>query len=159
MSLDNDISLLSGVPLFSELNAEQVRLLAFSAAHRELGPDETLFREGDDAQAGYIVARGEIVMSRGEGDDRKILATCDTGCLIGEIALFINTKRPATATATRMTDVMEINRALMTRMLNEYPHVALRLRVALSERLAATVSELGRVQSALGKIEWGGPPR
>ena len=159
MSLDNDISLLSGVALFSELNAEQVRLLAFSAAHRELGPDESLFLEGDDAQAGYIVVRGEIVLSRGEGDERKILATCDTGCLIGEIALFINTKRPASATATRMTDVMEINRALMTRMLNEYPHVALRLRAALSERLTATVTELGRVKSALDRIEWAGPAR
>jgi CRP-like cAMP-binding protein len=153
MSLDNDISLLSRVPLFSELNAEQLRLLAFSAVHRELDPDETLFREGEEAFSGYIVSRGEIAMSSGEGDDKKILATCDTGCLIGEIALFIKTKRPASATATRFSDVMEINRALMTRMLNEYPHVAVRLRVTLSERLVATVSDLGRVKTALDRID------
>jgi hypothetical protein len=48
---------------------------------------------------------------------------------------------------------MEINRALMTRMLNEYPHVALRLRAALTERLTATVSELGRVKQALNRID------
>lgn len=153
MSLDNDIALLARVPLFSELNAEQLRLLAFSAVHRELDAEENLFREGDDAVAGYIVARGEIAMSTGEGSDKKILTTCDTGCLIGEIALFVKTKRPASATATRFSDVMEINRALMTRMLNEYPHVALRLRATLSERLLATVSELGRVKTALDKIE------
>jgi CRP-like cAMP-binding protein len=156
MSLDNDISLLSSVPIFSELNAEQLRLLAFSAAHRELGADENLFREGDDALAGYIVVSGEIVMSRGESDDKNIIATCEVGSLIGEIALFIETKRPASASATRHTDVMEINRALMTRMLNEYPHVALRLRMALTERLTATVSELGRVRSALVKIDQSG---
>ncbi len=153
MSLDNDISLLSGVAIFSELNAEQLRLLAFSAAHRGLDADETLFRKGEDALAGYIVVSGEIVMSYGEGNDKTIVATCEAGCLIGEIALFIETKRPATATATRASDVMEINRALMTRMLNEYPHVALRLRIALSERLTATVSELGRVRSALVRID------
>jgi CRP-like cAMP-binding protein len=153
MSLDSDIALLSRVPLFSELNSEQVRLLAFSAVHRELRADEILFREGDDALSGYIVASGEIVMSRGEGRTKKTLAKCEPGSLIGEIALFIENKRPATAAASRLTDVMEINRALMTRMLNEYPHVALRLRAALTERLTATVSELGRVKQALNRID------
>jgi CRP-like cAMP-binding protein len=153
MSLDSDIALLSRVPLFSELNSEQVRLLAFSALHRELRVDEVLFHEGSEAFSGYIVASGEIVMSRGEGKAKKTLATCEPGSLIGEIALFIATKRPATATATRLTDVIEINRALMTRMLNEYPHVALRLRAALTERLTATVSELGRVRQALKQID------
>jgi CRP-like cAMP-binding protein len=153
MSLDSDIALLSRVPLFSELNSEQVRLLAFSAVRRELRVDEVLFREGQEAHSGYIVANGEIVMTRGEGSTKKTLATCEPGSLIGEIALFIETKRPATATATRLTDVMEINRALMTRMLNEYPHVALRLRATLTERLTATVSELGRVKQALHRID------
>ena len=152
MSLDSDISLLSGVPLFGELNAEQVRLLAFSAVHRELRTDDVLFREGEEATSGFIVASGEIVMSRGEGKARKTLATCEPGCLIGEIALFIKTTRPATATASRMSDVMEINRALIVRMLNEYPHVALRLRAAMTERLTATVTELGRVKQALDRI-------
>jgi CRP-like cAMP-binding protein len=153
MSLDSDISLLSRVPLFSELNAEQVRLLAFSAAHRELRVDEVLFRQGEDATSGFIVASGEIALSHGDGKARKTLASCEAGCLVGEIALFIETKRPATATATRLTDVIEINRALISRMLNEYPHVALRLRAVLAERLTATVSELGRVKQALDQID------
>jgi CRP-like cAMP-binding protein len=151
MSLDSDISLLSRIALFHELSAEQLRLLAFSAVHREIRVDEVLFREGDEAASGFIVASGEVVLSRGEGKDKKVLATCDPGCLIGEIALFIKTTRPATATASRLSDVMEINRALVTRMLNEYPHVALRLRAALAERLTATVTELGKVRQALDR--------
>jgi len=151
MSLDSDISLLSRISLFSELNAEQVRLLAFSAVHREFRVDEALFREGEEAPSGFVVTSGEVVMSRGEGKQKKILATCEPGCLIGEIALFINTKRPATAIATRLSDVMEINRSQVVRMLNEYPHVALRLRAALTERLGATMTELGRVKLALDR--------
>lgn len=157
MSLDSDISLLSRIPLFSELNVEQLRLLAFSALHREIRPDEVLFREGEDAQAGFIVVSGEIQLTRGEGKDKKVLATCEAGCLIGETALFIDTKRPAMAVAARLTDVIEINRALVTRMLNEYPQVALRLRAALAERLSATVTELGRIRQALDRV--GQPPR
>jgi CRP-like cAMP-binding protein len=152
MSLDSDISLLSRIALFGELSAEQLRLLAFSAVHREIRVDEVLFKEGDEAASGFIVASGEIVLSHGEGKDKKVLATCEAGCLIGELALFVKTRRPATATASGLTDVMEINRALVTRMLNEYPHVALRLRAALAERLTATVAELGRVRQALDRI-------
>lgn len=158
MSLDSDISLLSRIALFSELNAEQLRLLAFSAVHREIRPDEVLFREGEDAQAGFIVASGEIQLTRGEGKDKKVLAICEAGCLIGETALFIDTKRPATAVAARLTDVIEISRALVTRMLNEYPQVALRLRAALAERLSATVTELGEIRQALDRVGQG-PPR
>lgn len=152
MSLDGDISLLSRIALFSELSAEQLRLLAFSAVHREVRPDEILFKEGDTANSGYILADGEIVLTRGRGENKKVLATCEPGCLIGEIALFVSTKRPATATASRLSDVMEVNRTLFTRMLNEYPQVALRLRATLANRLSATVTELGKVKQTLDRI-------
>jgi CRP-like cAMP-binding protein len=153
MSLDSDISLLSQIALFRELSAEQLRLLAFSAIHREIRPDDILFREGDVAESGFIVTNGEIVMTRGEGDKKKVLATCEPGCLIGELALFISTKRPATATAGRLSVVMEINRSLVMRMLNEYPQVALRLRSALADRLTATVYELSEIKQAFDRTE------
>jgi hypothetical protein len=47
----------------------------------------------------------------------------------------------------------------MTRMLNEYPHVALRLRAVLAERLTATVAELDHVKTALARIDHSRPRR
>jgi len=149
MSLDNDILLLSRIPIFQFLNTEQVRLLAFSAIHRELRADEVLFREGESAASGFVVASGEIVLSRGR--KKEIVARCEPGSLIGESALFVTTKRPATARASRLSDVMEINRSLVTRMLNEYPQLAVRMRAELAGRLAATISDLGKVSNALAK--------
>ena len=73
--------------------------------------------------------------------------------LIGEIALFVETRRPATATAMMASEVLEVDRKLIIRMLNEYPHVALRLRATLAERLTATVAELGKVREALNEID------
>jgi len=153
MSLDRDMSLLSRIPLFGELSTEQVRLLAFSAVRLELSPGQVLFREGAKAQSGYIVSFGGLELTTGEGPAKKILAMCESGCLIGEIALFVETRRPATATAVVSTEVLEIDRKLVIRMLDEYPHVALRLRATLSERLTATVGELGKVRSALQAID------
>jgi CRP-like cAMP-binding protein len=66
--------------------------------------------------------------------------------------LFAEMRRPATAIATRPTDVIEINRALMARMLNEFPELAIRLRAFLAGRLSATVSELRKVAQAMNRI-------
>ena len=153
MSLDGDISLLSRVALFSELNTEQLRLLAFSAVRLELAAGQVLFREGSKALSGYIVAAGGIELSVREDEERKVVAACEPGCLIGEIALFVETRRPATATAMLASEVLEVDRKLVTRMLNEYPHVALRFRAQLADRLTATIGELGKVRKALNEID------
>jgi CRP-like cAMP-binding protein len=155
MSLDRDMALLSKVPLFSELGNEHLRLLAFSAVRTELLVDQMLFREGSPATSGYVVASGELEMSTGQGRHRQAIGKCEPGSLIGEIALFVETRRPATATAVKHSEVLEINRAMVVRMLNEYPHVALRLRATLAERLRVTVGELNRVRQSLSRIDQG----
>ena len=133
MSLDRDIAMLSRVPLFTELTTEQLRLLAFSAVRLELQPGQMLFRQNAVAQSGYIVVFGGIELSVGDGTGKRVLTTCEAGSLIGEIALFIETVRPATATAIVSSEVLEIDRKLVRRMLNEYPHVALRLRATVAD--------------------------
>jgi hypothetical protein len=44
-------------------------------------------------------------------------------------------------------------------MLNEYPHVAVRLRATLADRLASTVAELTKVRQALMDIDRGSARR
>lgn len=153
MSLDGDIALLKRVPLFGDLPTEQLRLIAFSAVRLELLAGQILFRAGDKALSGYVVSAGTVELTVRDGDKKDVVATCDAGSLIGEIALFVENRRPATATAVTQAQVLEIDRKLITRMLNEYPQIALSLRATLANRLTATVTELGRVRDALMKID------
>jgi CRP-like cAMP-binding protein len=153
MSLDRDIALLKRVPLFAGLNTEQLRLLAFSAVKLELSKGQVLFREGAKAMSGFVVATGRLELATGSEEKREVLATCEQGTLVGEAALFVETRRPATATAATISEVLEIERKLVARMLNEYPQVAVALRAILSERLVATVGELDKVQKSLRDID------
>ena len=153
MSLDGDIALLKRVPLFGGLPTDQLRLIAFSAVRLDLAAGQVLFRAGAAAACGYVVSSGTLELATVENGARTVVATCEAGTLIGEIALFIETKRPATATATVPSQVIEVDRKLIIRMLNEYPHLAVRLRATLAERLSATVSELSRVRQALINVE------
>jgi CRP-like cAMP-binding protein len=151
MSLDSDIAVLRRVVLFNDLPTEPLRLLAFSAGRRELAPHQVLFRAGDVAHSGFVVAEGAIQLTGGA--KRKPLATCEVGTLIGELALLIETKRPATGIAVGNTVVLEIDRTLILRMLNEFPRVAVKWRATMNERLMATVGELGKVRTALGTVD------
>ncbi len=149
MSLESDIALFKAIPLFGELPTEQLRLLAFSAVRLDLSEGQVLFREGAKALSGFVVLSGAVQLATGENVRRKTTAVCAAGALIGEVALFVETKRPATATATEPSQVLEIERKVILRMLNEYPGVALRMRQTLADRLSATVIDLAKVRADL----------
>lgn len=153
MSLDGDIALLKRVPLFGDLPTEQLRLIAFSAVRLDLLAGQVLFRDGDRGMSGYVVSSGALELTVRNGERKEVVAVCEAGSLVGEVALFVETRRPATAIAAKPSQVLEIERKLVTRMLNEYPQIALGLRATLADRLSATVSELGRVRDALMRID------
>ncbi len=158
MSLDGDIALLKRVPLFSDLPTEQLRLIAFSAVRLDLVAGQVLFRAGAKAPCGYVVSSGKLEMTVGEGGKVEVVATAEAGTLVGEVALFIETKRPATATALSPSQVIEIDRKLITRMLNEYPQIALKMRATLTDRLTATIFDLSKVRQTLARIDRMAPP-
>src|SRR3954467_4016351 len=145
MSIESDIALLRRISLLANLSTEQLRLLAFSAVRLELAQGQILFREGGKALSGYVILAGGLELTTNQAGRHPTVTTCEPGSLIGELALFVETRRPATAIALERTEVLEIERKVVLRMLREHPEVALRLRDMLADRLTATMSELSRV--------------
>lgn len=152
MSLEGDIELLSRVPLFTDLSQDNLRVLAFSSVRRDLVAGEILFNKGDVGSSGYVVSYGVIELATGLGGQGGVRERCNRGFLIGELALFVDTKRPADARATNVSTVMEISRQVMRRMLIEYPDTARLLHARLAERLAGTMSDLQKVRQSLLSI-------
>lgn len=142
MALDDDIALLARVPLFASLGNEPLRLLAFSAETRFLRAGDVLFKEGQAADAGYVIADGRVVLSNDGGLTEHVAGP---GHLIGEIALIIETLRPATATARDPCTVLRVPRPLFRRVLNEFPEAAQRIHDDFREKMRATTADLRRV--------------
>ncbi|MBX9992522.1 cyclic nucleotide-binding domain-containing protein [Phreatobacter oligotrophus] len=142
MALDDDIALMARVPLFASLGDEPVRLLAFSAETRFLGAGDVLFKEGQAADSGYVVAAGRVTLES-EGEIGEFIA--GPGSLIGEIALIIETLRPATATARDPATVLRIPRSLFRRVLTEFPDAAQRIHQDFRDKMRATTADLLRV--------------
>jgi CRP-like cAMP-binding protein len=142
MALDDDIALLSRVPLFASLGGEPMRLLAFSAETRVLRAGDVLFKEGQAADSGYVVVEGSLILTSSGGLTERVAGT---GALLGEIALIVETLRPATATAREPSTVLRIPRSLFRRVLNEFPEAALRVHEDFREKMRATTADLNRV--------------
>lgn len=149
MSLEGDIDLLARVPLFADLPPDNLRLLAFSSVRRDLVAGEVLFRKGDPARSGFVVSYGVIELAADPAVEGARRERCNRGYLIGEIPLFVETKRPADARATNVSTVMEISKQNMHQLLQEYPAAAEKLRARLAERLGGTIGELQRVRQML----------
>lgn len=147
MALDDDIRILSGVSIFEDLSGDQLRLLAFGAERLTLAKDRELYREGQNAECGYVVASGEIHLFREQPRGRQIVQSVKPGMILGELALVTQTTRLTGAVAAEQSEVIRINRSLFRRMLEEYPETA----AALHERLSARLKEMLRAISRLDR--------
>lgn len=144
MALEDDIRTLGETPLLDQLGRDAQRLIAFSADRVRLKPGDTLFRDGDPADSAYVVVSGSLALERGAS--RRVVGRAT---LIGELALLIDTARPATATAEEPTEALRIARSLFGRLFEEYPDLARKLHARLSVRLQAHVAELKVVEKRL----------
>jgi CRP-like cAMP-binding protein len=150
MALDDDIALLARVPLFASLGQEPLRLLAFSAETRFLRGGDVLFREGHAAEAGYVVVEGSFMLTSTAGIAERQVGP---GALLGEIALIVETLRPATATAREASTAMRIPRTLFRRILTEFPDTARRVHSDFRAKIRATTAELSRVGTLFTAID------
>jgi CRP-like cAMP-binding protein len=146
VALDDDIASLSGAPLFSLMNGDALRLIAFAAEHRPLKAREVLFIKGERSNGGFVVTRGSISLETSEGVETFIAGP---GALIGQTALFARTMRPATATAREVSAVLRISPMLMRRVLQEFPSTADVIRDALGRDLVELTGGLDRVRRRL----------
>jgi CRP-like cAMP-binding protein len=150
LALDDTIRLLAQAPIVGLLERDALRLLAFSADTRRLRAGEVLFRRGDRSDGGYVVLHGRIALTPGSPDGgAEPEAVAGPGSLIGQVALFVRTQRPATAIALEPTEMLRLSPTLMRRVLAEFPAAALAIQAAMAEDLAGLMGDLERVRASM----------
>jgi CRP-like cAMP-binding protein len=141
MGLEDDIAKLSRIPVFSVLEPEALRLIAFSAETRILRAGDILFRKDEPSNGGFAVLSGSVALDAAEPGSGTARIVRAPG-LIGETALLVETTRPATAIAREPSNVLRISRQLFHRILGEFPASAENLRRSLGAKLRQFTGEL-----------------
>lgn len=140
MALSDDIELLAALPLFSGLDNDQLRLIAFGAEHRQVAAGQALFREKAPAECAYVIARGEIELYVIGRDGKPHLETrVGPGVMLSELALVTMVERKYTAVAAADVDVIRVTRALFHRLLEEYPQMARQVEGRIKQSLASLI--------------------
>jgi CRP-like cAMP-binding protein len=147
MTIEDDIAFLERVPALSILGRDALRILAIGSESKYVHEGAALFSEGEDADSAYVVQEGSFDLV----SEKSVIAPAEAGpgTLIGEFALFTETRRPVAAIAREPSSVVRIPRQLFLKMLEGYPEAALRMRDAVARRVDQTAGELTRVRAGL----------
>ena len=146
MSLEQEVELIRRFPIFSKIAPAKQKLLCFSSDRLTYNVGQEVFHMGDPGDACYIVIEGQIDISvdRSNGKDTLLLSTVGPNDIIGEIAIFGQVPRTATATARTRVEVLRISADLFRSVIRENPDAAIELIRNLAHRLANTTAILTR---------------
>src|SRR5712692_4677559 len=126
---------LKQVPLFSDLTLEQLASIDRLMVTRHYLKGELVFREGDVGSELYVVLEGEIrIHLDGAGRDVTI-ARFGPNTVVGEMAVFDEQPRSASAEATTDTTVRVLRKDRLQVIVHEHPEVLLEFVKNLSQRL------------------------
>lgn len=142
MSLEADVRRMARTPPLNLLPREALQLIAFSCTRTTLKDGQTLFAEGEPADAAYFVLSGAIALVA-QGAERRV----EPDSLIGETALIADVERRATARAAGDSVALRIPRDVFRRVLSEFPQAAAQIRDATLARSRALLDRLEEVRA------------
>jgi CRP-like cAMP-binding protein len=137
-SLERRMDLLRTVGPFAELPTDTLRPLAQAAEVVRFGAGDVIVRQGDPGDAVYALTNGAAeVWLEEPAQEPVLLRTMRSGQLFGETAVLY--RGPRSATIKAKTDLMTIRLPgpEFIELLRSTPEVALRVAVALAQRLAS----------------------
>lgn len=140
---------LGRTPLFGEVSADTLPTLVDRIEFVQVTKGQVLFREGDPADALYIVADGEMAAFRRGVELGHLIE----GDFFGEIGLISDQPRQATLGATRDSVLLKLDRALINELIETHPgflKVVLRF---LRARLVRTLMLTSPLFAKLGSVE------
>ena len=147
MSLEQEVELIRKFPIFSKIQPAMQKLLCFSAERLNYDSGQVMFNAGDAADAAYIIIDGTVEISVPTPSGPIVVNTLTRNEILGEIAIFGEVPRTATAKALTKLETLKISKELFIKVIRENPDAAIELIKILAARLANTTSQLTRTRS------------
>ncbi len=125
--------------MFAGLDAEARAAVEAETQWTELRSGDTLFREGDAADALYVLVSGRLrVLVKGESGQDSLVAEIGRGEAVGEMALLTGGPRSATVVAVRDSRLVRLSQAAFERIVQRCPRAMLLVTRRLVQRLQRT---------------------
>lgn len=134
-------SMIARVPLFAELNAEEIADVTELLRAQVAEPEQVIVREGDAAHSMYFIAAGRVEVAL-KGRDPVVLGP---GQFFGEVAVLRRARRSATATALTRTSLLVLDAQDLHTLMSREPRIAERVHDVVKTRLGEPVTPKGDI--------------
>lgn len=107
-----EIALLKQAPIFTDLDEGELARVVEVCREQKFQGAETVFKEGEPGNRLYIIAEGEVRISRNiPGSGEEALAVLKKGSVFGEMAIFDRSERSTDAIANTDCVLVTITRS------------------------------------------------
>jgi cAMP-dependent protein kinase regulator len=127
--------LLRRMPLFAELDAQQVQLIAAQLREETYEPGAVIIRQGEIGETFYVIESGRVQTSVLQDGEERILGEHGPGEYVGEIALLLEVPRTATVKALTQTRTLTLQKGAFDRLVASHLYVSHRLERETSRRM------------------------
>jgi len=146
----SELPLVTPLPLFSALSHEALRELIASFEMTTVPAGQVVIEEGTEGAEAYIVARGELEVTRhgpddGDGRPDIVLARLTSGALFGEMALLSRAPRAGSVTATRASILLVARREALEAVAERRTEVGVELAAHCRRRMVANLARTSPV--------------
>ncbi len=146
MIIIEKILFLKRISIFSSLTSYELRKIAEVVTEEDFEAGETVFAEGEFGESMYLVVDGKISIFTGRPPAIKMLASFDKGNFFGEMGLYDDKPRAASATADVYTRTLVLRKGEFCDLISEFPMVALGIMKELNNRIRATNKKLNLIE-------------
>lgn len=133
---------LRAVPFFAALSDDDLAQLQKQCSELALAAGELLFSEGDQGDAAYVLASGEVEVFKTVGGREVLLAAGGGNRLIGEMALLLDEPRNASVRARTDAMLVRVSRERFGGVLNSSATAAMAMLDVMISRWRSTQSKL-----------------
>jgi CRP-like cAMP-binding protein len=143
MPLERDVETLRNIPLFAGLPTARLKLIAYTAEMVRFEPSEVIVRQGDPADAVYIIAEGETeVLLTDDAGTEISLGTMGRHTLFGEIGVLCQGRRTTTVQAKDRVVTFKISSQLFLELVRSSPEIGMQVMTVLAQRLERSTHRL-----------------
>ncbi len=153
--LKDEVDLLRSIPMFVNMPANKLKLLAFASDHVSYDAGEVLFEQGDDSDAAYVLISGfaDVLVASEPGAQSNKVAELGPNSFVGDMGILCDIPRTATVIATKPLETLCIRKEHMLDMVKDSPALALAVLQELVQRLAKTTQDLSEARQEISELK------
>jgi CRP-like cAMP-binding protein len=144
------------IPLFSELNGEELQALLSNIQSKTFPKGSLICCEGERGDSLFVITLGEVAITKQTKGGREVcVRNLRDGDFFGEFGFFIDQKRHATVKAITECEILEISRNALSKMIEIHPRLNEVLQNLFKERILDNFFALSPIFSSLASSERG----